>query len=85
MDFMIENNQKLLKERLKNETLQVSFAKKDGTERTMRCTLSANLLPVSEEKTSTRSVPTSSLAVFDLDKQEWRSFRWDSIIDVKLA
>lgn len=85
MDFTTQSNQTLLKERLKNETLQVSFTKKDGSERTMRCTLSATVLPVSEEKTSTRSVPTSSLAVFDVDKQEWRSFRWDSIIDVKLA
>lgn len=85
MDFTMQSNQTFLKERLKNETLQVSFTKKDGSERTMRCTLNATVLPKTEEKTSTRSVPTSSLAVFDLDKQEWRSFRWDSIIDVKLA
>jgi hypothetical protein len=49
----------------------------------MRCTLKQSLIPTdkqpkteSEEDTSTAG---SALRVFDLEKQEWRSFRWDSV------
>ena len=82
MDFTDQTTQNSLKERLLYETLQVSFTKKDGSERVMRCTLNEQLLPEKESKTNSRSIPTTSLAVFDVDKQEWRSFRWDSINQV---
>lgn len=85
MDYTLEDNQQSLRKCLKHETLLVSFTKKDGTERTMRCTLAESAIPTKDQpakETSTRSVPTTSLAVFDLDKQEWRSFRWDSITGV---
>jgi len=65
------------------EGCTVVFKKKDGTERQMRCTLKQSLIPTdkqpkteSEEDTSTAG---SALRVFDLEKQEWRSFRWDSV------
>jgi hypothetical protein len=85
MDYTLEENQQSLRKCLKHETLLVSFTKKDGTQRTMRCTLAESAVPAKDQpakETGTRSVPTTSLAVFDLDKQEWRSFRWDSITGV---
>lgn len=54
----------------------VTFTKKDGTERVMRCTLQPELLPKIEikEDAKPRKESTTSMRVFDLDKSEWRSF-----------
>ena len=54
----------------------VTFTKKDGTERVMRCTLQPELLPKVElkENAKPRKESTTSMRVFDLDKNEWRSF-----------
>jgi hypothetical protein len=67
------------------EGVRVLFTKKDGTEREMLCTLvSANIPTESQPKESTQSssVVGSAVRVFDLDKKEWRSFRWDSVKSV---
>ena len=53
--------------------------------RTMRCTLKPSLIPKvepvaeSEEKKTKRKQPTTSIAVWDLDAQGWRSFMIDSV------
>jgi hypothetical protein len=65
------------------EGIRVLFTKKDGTEREMRCTLIESKIPVDKQpKTETTSVAGSAVRVFDLDKLEWRSFRWDSVKSV---
>jgi|APCry1669190119_1035276.scaffolds.fasta_scaffold58592_3 hypothetical protein len=65
---------------LKEDVICVHFTKKDGTHRTMKCTLKADLLPVVESTaTSTRKQPENSLAVFDLEANGWRSFVIDSV------
>ena len=62
----------------------VSFTKKDGTDREMLCTLSESLIPSDKKpKTENTKFSDDALRVFDLDKKEWRSFRWDSIKTVK--
>ena len=90
MDYTLEENQNLLKERLRNGTVLVSFTKKDGERRDLLCTLQESQLPkrpeaetTEPEKATTRTTPTTSLAVYDVEKQAWRSFRWDSIVEVK--
>jgi WYL_2, Sm-like SH3 beta-barrel fold len=63
--------------------LCIVFTKKDGTEREMFCTLVESKIPedkrpqTQEEKSSQTS--GSAVRVFDTEKQEWRSFRWDSV------
>lgn len=84
---------KWLKETLHDDltkNLCVVFTKKDGTERELFCTLSENRIPVekqpkSQEATGTtaRSFSDDALRVFDTEKQEWRSFRWDSLKEVR--
>lgn len=72
-----------LKTTLKASTLRVVFVKKDGTERTMLCTLNPNLLPAQtdlEEAVQKKTPNPDVLAVWDLEAQGWRSFRYDSII-----
>ena len=68
--------------RTNEQGIRIVFTKKDGTERTMLCTLSETKIPQDKQpKTETTSTKTigSALRVFDLEKSEWRSFRWDSV------
>lgn len=64
-----------LKDALRHNTIQVTFTKKDGTERVMKCTLKEDVLPVVESKEpSTRKTNDANLAVFDVEANSWRSF-----------
>jgi hypothetical protein len=54
----------------------VTFTKSDGTERVMKCTLVPEQLPKVEikEDAKPRKESTTTMRVFDLEKNEWRSF-----------
>lgn len=72
---------------LSERIVTIVFTKKDGTERTMNCTLSPEFLPkvetVNENKdTKPRKASDTSLAVFDVNINEWRSFTYNSIKQV---
>ena len=72
-----------IKSCLKSMDGVVSFKKRDGSHRTMRCTLRNEALP--EQTDIEEHVSASNkeyLAVWDLEKNGWRSFRIDSIEDV---
>lgn len=72
-----------LRKMLNEGVVGVLFTKKDGTDREMKCTLNFDMIPQDAmPKNSGRSQPSDSLAVFDVDKAEWRSFRFDSIKSV---
>ena len=74
-----------LKEQLQNGVVTVVFEKKDGTERTMRATLSDNYVPqVLSEYDGQEAKPAKQLndsvqSVWDIDSGGWRSFRLDSV------
>jgi hypothetical protein len=68
---------------LEKSIVEVTFTKKDGTERIMKCTLQEDYLP--EIVGSERKKNEDALAVFDLDMEDWRSFRWDSIKQVNFS
>lgn len=89
---------KWLKGHLAYGHVTVVFTKKDGTERVMECTTNPSLIPVVEEtvhKTNTDNPidfpPTKKekklneeiMSVYDLESKGWRSFRWDSIKQVR--
>jgi hypothetical protein len=57
-------------EKLKKDTITVVFYKKDGTKRTMKCTL----------KDKAYKYDDLIQRVFDVEQEEWRSFNWNSII-----
>ena len=65
----------------------VTFTKKDGTERVMKCTLEESQLPKVElkEDAKSRKESTTSMRVFDLEKQEWRSFTIKSVKRVEIT
>lgn len=66
---------------LKETTVELEFVKANGELRKMKCTLNDEHIPDEKKpkESSNRKNPEDSIAVFDLDKQDWRSFRYDSI------
>ena len=72
-----------LKSLLHEHEVTIFFTKKDGTERTMKCTLMEKILP--ETVGSDRPRSDDALAVYDLEKEGWRSFRLDSIKQVNFS
>ena len=73
-----------LKRLLAKGLVNVEFVKVDGSVRTIDCTMNSDLIPeaklpktVSESVTEVES-PVAKVFVNSL--QEWRSFRWDSIV-----
>ena len=67
----------------------ITFTKVDGTERVMKCTLEPAKLPVVELKEGAKprkeTVSTKALRVFDLEKNEWRSFTIKNIKRIELS
>ena len=73
-----------LKNNLRAKIGTVTFTKANGDERIMRCTLQEGVIPpYSEKGTKTKPPSGETLAVWDLDKNEWRAFRYDRITSVK--
>lgn len=64
---------------LKDNVVQVSFTKKDGTNRIMKCTLEPGILPENKPSEAERKVNDSVINAFNVDLMEWRSFRVDSV------
>ena len=74
---------------LHTNVVTVTFTKKDGSERVMRCTLQEEFLPAQDVKDikegKVRNKSEEVVAVWDLEKESWRSFRLDSIKAVKVG
>jgi hypothetical protein len=86
--FADENGREWLRELLRERVVGVVFIKKDGTERVMQATLSENFIPEatnSENSATTRKKSDEALAVWDIEAQGWRSFRWDSVKQVNFS
>lgn len=72
-----------LKGVLQTGAANVTFIKKDGTQRNLLCTLMPSELPAQtdlEEQVQKRATNPDVLAVWDLENKGWRSFRYDSIL-----
>lgn len=70
-----------LMEALGKGVVTVTFTKKDGTERTMRCTRSTSYIPIEHAPKSDTSKEevTDNIRVFDVEKQGWRSFNFTTL------
>lgn len=95
-----ENQKKLkdaLKE--SKEGITISFTKVSGDKRVMLCSLNPDVikeleaakeddtLSLAEKEWKVKRYKTASpnsLSVVDVNKKEWRSFRWDLITDVNI-
>ena len=94
-DFVKEQIRDWVRGLLQNSAVTVTFTKADGTDRDMLCTLDHSRIPVSVAKPVSTTAPVDgivreskkprkepdphSIRVFDLEKQEWRSFRFERL------
>ena len=72
---------------LKDETksaVHITFTKADGTERTLNATLVEAKIPAAKlpKSETTTKVADTALRVFDVELQDWRAFKWDSVLNV---
>lgn len=78
-DTVSDTFRSMLLHALRNGIVRVVFTKRDGTERTMLCTLMESVLPERSGE-SEREKNDSIQCVWDTEANGWRSFRWDSIV-----
>lgn len=94
-DLVKEQIRIWVKQLLTNSEVTVTFTKADGTDRDMLCTLDYSRIPVSIAKPVSTTAPVDgivresrkprkapdphSIRVYDLEKQEWRSFRFERL------
>jgi len=71
---------------LKMHETTIVFIKKDGTERKMRCTLNEDTIPSEfAPKNTGKAKSNDAIAVFDIENQGWRSFRFDSVKKIEFS
>lgn len=88
--FTLEDRNYII-EQLHTKIVEVDFVKRDGTKRTMRCTLRADHLPQPEKPLVDLTKPGTPrkdnpevIAAYDLDAKGWRSFRIDSVESITI-
>ncbi len=74
--------------------VNIEFAKTDGTIRQMQCTLQAGAFEPPEKKTKKqpeevaekkeKKINDDVCSVWDVEKQSWRSFRFDHIMKIQM-
>ena len=76
---------KWLKDMLHMGPIKVFFTKKDGSVREMHCTLEDGIA-IPHEKTTDRVKEQNNdvCPVWDIDKQAWRSFRYDAVTKITI-
>ena len=74
-----------LSQLLRESNAEITFTKKDGTKRIMKCTLREGVAIPYEKKTDrTREPKDNVLPVWDLEANAWRSVNTETIEDVKV-
>ena len=69
---------------LREREMTIFFTKKDGSERKMVCTLLESQIPDEKLPKNTGIAKNDEVCpVFDVENQDWRSFRWDSVTKIQ--
>lgn len=68
---------------LKAERVVVTFTKRDGSRRDMLCTQRSDL--INSVTYSHSPGPEGIACVWDLEKEAWRSFKHDSVLEYRKA
>ena len=76
-----QHSPELLRHHLKMGECVVVFLKRDGTLRTMSCTLSPDLVPLTARSDGSSVSDPNLFRVFDIEKGDWRSFRMDQVLN----
>ena len=70
---------------LRENYAEITFTKKDGTTRVMKCTLrEGEAIPYEKKTDRTRDPKDNILPVWDLEAAAWRSINVDTIEEVKV-
>ena len=79
-------NREQIVEQLKNNVCEVTFTKVNGDKRVMPCTLREDMLPpvIKEDVNADRKVNEKTVSVWVTDANGWRSFRVDSVLELKV-
>ena len=73
-----------LQTQLQSEILEVTFTKVNGDKRVMNCTLMEGILPSNTTENNTdKKVNEDILSVWDVDANGWRSFRMNTVTQVR--
>jgi len=71
---------------LRSQIVYITFTKKDGSERILKCTLMESEIPTEKvPKGTEKSKNDEVVPVFDVENDGWRSFRWDSIKQINFT
>jgi hypothetical protein len=73
-----------LRTKLQDGVVQVTFVKKDGSNRVMLATLNEDLIPADKKPKGTGKTVDNdnTFAVFDTEADGWRSFNFDTVTDI---
>lgn len=76
-----------LKKKLRDGIVEVTFTKKDGTERIMKCTLKESLIPEKHKPKGDNPREGGNsinvIACYDVEKEGWRSFTVSDVTSVQ--
>lgn len=67
-------------EQLRERVCRVIFTKINGEERDMQCTLNMEMIPEEKQPKTGKQYNESVLRVFDVNQQEFRSFRVENVV-----
>ena len=72
----------VLKNLLNVGTLSVTFTKKDGTERTMKCTTKSSHIPEEKQPIGEKIIKENNeiIRAYDVESEGWRSFRVENVM-----
>jgi len=82
----MEYTKESIRSQLQQTVMKVEFTKTDGNVREMICTLQESFSWPYEKKTDkVKPENNDVIAVWDIEKQSWRSFRIDSILSAVIV
>ena len=85
-DGKMEHTKESIRSQLHQSVMNIKFTKTDGNIREMICTLQESFTIPYEKKTEKQKPENNDiLAVWDVYKHAWRSFRIDSIISAEVV
>lgn len=85
-DFNLTQSRESISALLKTCDATITFTKKDGTERAMKCTLREGVAIPYEKKTErTRERNDDNLPVWDLEANAWRSITVSKIQSLEIS
>jgi hypothetical protein len=80
MKFETEHKESL-SAALHNRVVDLKFLKVNGEMRFMACTLQSEYLPAPKPSSKEKPYNPDIQAVWDVEADDWRRFRWDSVTE----